>query len=265
MARNGNGVAARLRVTIVLCSLGNVIHAAQTDAAPPLPPQRRAGQPSRRRRPLCPPKSSPRFKGASTRQRRGRSSLSKTAPGIATIAPTSLIFKAIAERLSGQRDMARETLRKTIAGQPRWALGPKDPVRAGGHRAGRGQMGGRRRADASRGRPPAGRTRKDQLAGVYQAFAQKLLEPGDPLVRPDPNAAYELLVQARELAESPASARPASFRDGPRQPRGRESRPARSRTSSNISRNTATAPTGSRSGSSSAKPSARPISSCRPG
>ena len=45
--------------------------------------------------------------------------------------------------------------------------------------------------------------RKDQLAGVYQAFAQKLLEPDDPLVRPDPNAAYELMAQARELAESP--------------------------------------------------------------
>ena len=67
--------------------------------------------------------------------------------------------------------------------------------------------------------------RKDQLAGVYQAFAQKLLEPDDPLVRPDPNAAYELLAQARELAESPGSARAAPVRDGPRQPDGRQPGP----------------------------------------
>src|SRR5260370_5275718 len=31
-----------------------------------------------------------------------------------------------------------------------------------------------------------------------------MLDPGDRLIQPDPNAAYELLTQARELAESPA-------------------------------------------------------------
>ena len=46
--------------------------------------------------------------------------------------------------------------------------------------------------------------RKDQLAEVYYAFARQLLEPNDPLVPADPNAAYELLTQARDLAESPA-------------------------------------------------------------
>src|SRR5262249_8221329 len=46
--------------------------------------------------------------------------------------------------------------------------------------------------------------RKDRLAEVYQAFARRLLEPGDPVIPPDPNAAYDLLDQARELAKSPA-------------------------------------------------------------
>src|SRR5205807_3423217 len=46
--------------------------------------------------------------------------------------------------------------------------------------------------------------RKDRLAEVYQGFARRLLEPADPVVRPDPNAAYELLDQARDLAKSPA-------------------------------------------------------------
>ena len=46
--------------------------------------------------------------------------------------------------------------------------------------------------------------RKDGLAGIYHDYARRLLEPGDPLIAPDPNAAYDLLVQARELAESPS-------------------------------------------------------------
>ena len=46
--------------------------------------------------------------------------------------------------------------------------------------------------------------RKDRLAEVYHAFAIRLLEPGDPVIPPDPNAAHDLLDQARDLAKSPA-------------------------------------------------------------
>ncbi len=46
--------------------------------------------------------------------------------------------------------------------------------------------------------------RKDALAKVYHDFAQKLLEPGDPLQKPDPESAHALLEQAHELAASPA-------------------------------------------------------------
>ena len=46
--------------------------------------------------------------------------------------------------------------------------------------------------------------RKDRLAEVYHAFARRLLEPDDPVIPPDPNAACELLSQARDLAKSPA-------------------------------------------------------------
>jgi len=45
--------------------------------------------------------------------------------------------------------------------------------------------------------------RKDRLAEVYHAFARRLLEPDDPVVQPDPNAAWDLLSQARDLAKSP--------------------------------------------------------------
>ena len=112
-------------------------------------------------------------------------------------------LQGIAERLSGQRDMARETLSKLLAANPTcvWAGKIRFELAgielADGHWAAAEEL---TRAEAVR--LLAG-PRKDQLAGVYQSFAQKLLEPAEPLVQPDPNAAYELLVQARELAEGP--------------------------------------------------------------
>jgi TolA-binding protein len=42
--------------------------------------------------------------------------------------------------------------------------------------------------------------RKDRLAAVVERFAARLLEPGDPLATPDPEAAYSLLSLARALA-----------------------------------------------------------------
>ncbi len=46
--------------------------------------------------------------------------------------------------------------------------------------------------------------RKDRLAGVYQAFARRLLTPDDPLSKPDPVAGYSLLAKARDLAKGEA-------------------------------------------------------------
>ncbi len=45
------------------------------------------------------------------------------------------------------------------------------------------------------------RGRKDRLATVVEGFARQLLEPGDPLVKPDPEGAYTLLRLARSLAK----------------------------------------------------------------
>ena len=42
--------------------------------------------------------------------------------------------------------------------------------------------------------------RKDRLAAVVEDFAGRLLEPGDPLVKPEPEGAYALLSMARGLA-----------------------------------------------------------------
>jgi len=113
-------------------------------------------------------------------------------------------LRAIAERLAEQREVALETLQKAIKADPagRWA--PKIRFELAGIELAAGRWADAEeltRAEAAR--VLAGE-RKDRLAGVYQSFAHNLLEPADALIRPDPNAAYELMAQARKLAESPA-------------------------------------------------------------
>jgi uncharacterized protein YfaS (alpha-2-macroglobulin family)/TolA-binding protein len=49
--------------------------------------------------------------------------------------------------------------------------------------------------------------RKDRLAGVYYAFARRLLKPDDPITPADPKGAYDLLKQALALAKGADLAR----------------------------------------------------------
>ena len=113
-------------------------------------------------------------------------------------------LRGVAERLEGNRDAARETLRTALQAAPatRWSAKIQFELAgielASGNPAAAEQL---TRAEAER--LLAG-DRKDRLAEVYHAFARRLLEPNDPVVRPDPNAAYDLLDQARDLAKSPA-------------------------------------------------------------
>jgi tetratricopeptide (TPR) repeat protein len=113
-------------------------------------------------------------------------------------------LRAVAERLAGNRDAARQALQEALRVAPtnRWAAKIRYELAgielAAGNLAAAEELA---RAEAVR-LLAAGR--KDRLAEVYQAFAGRLLEPGDPVIPPDPNAARELLVQARDLAKSPA-------------------------------------------------------------
>jgi uncharacterized protein YfaS (alpha-2-macroglobulin family)/TolA-binding protein len=98
-------------------------------------------------------------------------------------------------------DRARQTLGRAIEAAPKSRWGPKMRLELAGIELATGNLAAAEdlaRAEAVR--LLAG-SRKDQLAEVYQAFARRLFAPQDPLVRPDPNAAYDLLVQARDLAE----------------------------------------------------------------
>ena len=111
--------------------------------------------------------------------------------------------QAIAQRLGNHRDSARDTLKKSLEKSPkgRWVIKIRYEL-AGIELASGNWAPAEELARAEAERLLSG-DRKDQLAGIYHDYARRLLETGDPLIAPDPKAAYELLVQARELAESP--------------------------------------------------------------
>lgn len=114
------------------------------------------------------------------------------------------LLEANALRLAGQRDPSRVVLKRALEQNPRGRFHAK-------------LAGALADLESKGGNPPAALAlmqeitgellsgpRKDALAKVYQDFARKLLEPTDPLQKPDPNAAYALLEQAHILAASPA-------------------------------------------------------------
>jgi alpha-2-macroglobulin len=113
-------------------------------------------------------------------------------------------LRAVAERLSGNRDAARKTLQDALQVAPgnRWATKMRYEL-AGVELA----LGNAAEAEAL-ARAEAERLlaadRKDRLAAVYHGLAIRLLQPADPVIPPDPKAAHELLEQARLLAKSPA-------------------------------------------------------------
>ena len=143
-------------------------------------------------------------------------------------------LRAITERLAGNNAGARVFLMKSMLLDPnsRWAVKTRYEL-AGIELASGNWAPAEELARAEAVRLLSG-DRKDRLAGIYQEYARRLLEPGDPLIKPDPNAAYDMLVQARELAESPALRASILFAMG-RASMAAGNPPGRSKTSSNIS------------------------------
>ena len=171
----------------------------------------------------------------------------------------------IAQRLGNHRDSARDTLKKSLQTSPksRWVTKIRYEL-AGIELASGNWAPAEELARAEAERLLSG-DRKDRLAGIYQEYARRLLETGDPLVAPDPNAAYELLVQARELAESPPVARSLLFAMG----RASMAASDPARAIENFQLYVREYPTGAdrltRAASSSATPSRKPTSLCSPG
>jgi hypothetical protein len=111
------------------------------------------------------------------------------------------LIRGIAQRLDNRADAARRTLGDALKAAPKGAWTAKIRYElatlelASGH-ADDAEALVRELAEAL-----LDGDRKDRLAEVDHAFARKLLKPDDPITAPDPNAAYELLSQARGLAK----------------------------------------------------------------
>lgn len=111
------------------------------------------------------------------------------------------IVKAIAQRLDRKLDDARNTLQAALklAPEGKWAVKARSELA-------RTELQAMRPIEAEKLAQAEVKAlladdRKDSLAGVYRDYARKLLEPDDPTTAADPNGAYELLAQARELAK----------------------------------------------------------------
>ncbi len=141
------------------------------------------------------------------------------------------LLKGIAERLANERDTARDTLRKSLEAEPKGRWAAKIRFELAGIELAAGNWAAAEELARAEARRLLAGDRKDQLAEVYHAFARRLLEPGDPLVRPDPNAAYELADPGTRAGRKPRTLRPAPVLHGPRQHGGPPTWLARSRTS----------------------------------
>ena len=124
------------------------------------------------------------------------------------------LIRGIALRLKGEPDAAREALNAALEAEPDGHWSAK--LRA--------ELASTELADD---RPEAAEalaraavealldpSRKDELAGVYVVFADRLLTPIEPTSQADPEAAYALLSQARELAKGDALRASILFRMG---------------------------------------------------
>ncbi|WP_145266692.1 tetratricopeptide repeat protein [Tautonia plasticadhaerens] len=111
------------------------------------------------------------------------------------------LIRGIALRLDGRADHAREALASALDADPegRWSAKLRSELAATELLADRPEQAeALARAQVETLLDPS---RKDELAGVYVAFADRLLEPVGPTARPDPEAAHALLQQASELAK----------------------------------------------------------------
>ncbi len=112
-------------------------------------------------------------------------------------------LQGIAEHLAGHGEAARATLHAAAAENANGRWLPKIRFELAAIELAAGNLAVAEELARSEAIRLLADDRKDRLAEVYHAYARRLLEPDDPVVQPDPNAAWELLSQARDLAKSP--------------------------------------------------------------
>jgi len=114
-------------------------------------------------------------------------------------------LSAVADRLDGRRDAARDTLRKAMLDFPKSVWLPKIRYELAALELASGDPARAEELARASAAPLLADERKDRLAEVYKSFARGLLKPDDPVTPPDPQAARDLLDQARLLAKGAAT------------------------------------------------------------
>jgi len=109
-----------------------------------------------------------------------------------------------ARRLAGRLDDARATLSAAVDAAPRGRWSAKLRAELAAVEIASGRFDRAEALARSEAESLLDGGRKDRLAGVYRAFADRLLEPSSPSVPADPEGAHALLEQGRGLAKGDA-------------------------------------------------------------
>ena len=107
----------------------------------------------------------------------------------------------VARRVGGRLDEAREVLTTALKASPAGVWAPKLRAELAAVEVAAGRFDRAEALARAEAETLLADDRKDKLANVYRAFADKLMAPGDPVVAADPAGAHALLTQARELAK----------------------------------------------------------------
>ncbi len=113
-------------------------------------------------------------------------------------------LRGVAERLGGRPDAARATLAEALEAEPKGPWASKIRFELAGVELAAGRSAAAETLARAEAEVLLAPERKDRLAGVYRAFADRLLRPDDPVTPPDPVAAHGLLAKARDLAKGEA-------------------------------------------------------------
>ena len=111
------------------------------------------------------------------------------------------LILAITQRLAGNLDAARTTLREALDAAPKGPWTAKLRLELAGIELAAGRVGEAEALARNQAEVLLAGDRKDRLAEVYHAFARRLLKPDNSITPADPKAAYDLLAQARSLAK----------------------------------------------------------------
>ncbi|WZP00456.1 MG2 domain-containing protein [Isosphaeraceae bacterium EP7] len=114
------------------------------------------------------------------------------------------LIRGIAQRLGGKKAEARGTLTKAIEGAPKGPWAAKLRFELATLEVAEGKFAAAEALAREEAQGLLAGDRKDRLAVVYENFAKTLLKPDDPITPADPESAYALLDQARQLARGDA-------------------------------------------------------------